>query len=73
MIRINGIRLSLTQTEEKLQDKILKTLRITPADLRNWKIVRRSLDARKKEDIHYVYVIDAEVKNEKNSLQKTKN
>ena len=72
MIRINGIRLSLTQTEEKLQDKILKTLRITPADLRNWKIVRRSLDARKKEDIHYVYVIDAEVKNEKKLLAKDK-
>ena len=61
MIRINQLKLPVRHTEEELREKILRTLRIRPGQLISYRILKQSLDARKKEEIRWSYVIEAEV------------
>ena len=56
-----------------LQKEIIKTLRIPEADLLDFHIVKKSIDARKKEHVHYLYVLSAKVKKENQILRKLKN
>lgn len=55
---VNGLRLELGQNIEKLPGKAAKKLGIRPGTVVNWRLVRRSLDARKKKDIHYVCSVE---------------
>ena len=64
MIRINQLKLPVTHTREDLERKIEKTLRISMSAVKSWRIVRQSVDARKKEDILYIYAIDVETERE---------
>lgn len=70
MIRINQLKLPATHTQEDLINKIAKTLRISSAQISNLKIVKQSIDARKKPQIFYVYTVDVSVPQEKNLLKK---
>ncbi len=72
MIRIRQLKLRIPHTEEDLQNKIQKALRLKPENLVSWKIVKRSLDARKKPELSYVYTIDAEVHGESTVLKRAK-
>ena len=58
MIRISGIK--LRPGDNDIRKAVLALLRIRSSELKNLIIVRRSLDARKKDDIHYIYTVDAE-------------
>lgn len=60
MIMIKQLSLPVTHTNEELEAKILKTLRIKKEHLLSYRIARQSLDARKKQDIHYSYLIEAD-------------
>ncbi len=68
-VRIQQLKLPVTHTEQELRDRIIRTLRIRPEELIRYEIVRRSLDARK-EELRYVYLIDADVKREAAVLKK---
>ncbi len=68
MIKINQIHMQLTHTEEDLKKAILKTLRIPAEELQTYEIIKKSVDARKKE-ISYSYVLAATVKNETRILR----
>lgn len=82
MLRIQQLNLEIPrfQTEEEydnyqkrqLEKKILKLLKISSKDLKSFSIIRRSLDARKKPTLFYSYIIDVEVSNEVQLLQKNK-
>lgn len=72
MIRIGEIKLKLTQDESILKQKIAKKLHIHEHDILEYSIYKRALDARKKEDIHYVYTVDVKLKNEKKVLEHTR-
>lgn len=72
MIRIGEIKLKLEQDESILNKKIIKKLRIHADDILEQSIYKRALDARKKEDIHYVYTVDVKLKNEKKVLEHTR-
>lgn len=61
MIRINEIRLSLDESEELLADKAAKILKINKKYIICYTIYKKSIDARKKNDIHFTYSIDAEL------------
>lgn len=65
MIRINQIKMKLTDGEDRLTIKAAALLRLRPEDIRSLKIVKKSIDARHKPDIKYVYSIDVTVENEK--------
>lgn len=73
MIRISQIKIdaSLNQ-EDNLKIYILKKLHIRDSDLKNYKIIKKSIDARDKNQIFYVYEIDAEVKDESSILKHNK-
>lgn len=60
MIQIRQLNLPVSHTGKDLEEKIRKTLRIKEEQLLSYRIARRSLDARKKQDIHYSYVIEAD-------------
>jgi len=64
MIRVKDIKIS-PQKELTVKD-ISKNIGIDEKEILEYTIFRRSVDARKKNDIHLVYTVDVKVKNEKN-------
>ena len=73
MIRIQQLKLPVTHTQEELEQKIRKTLKIGKHDLQEIELLRRSIDARKKSELKYVYQLDVKVKDENAVLRKVKN
>ena len=60
MIKVKNIRVHLN---EQLEEKIIKKLNILNDDLISYKILKKSLDARKKNNIYYLYEVDVNIKN----------
>ncbi len=54
MIQIRNLRLLPQEEDALLLRKAAKKLRIAPEQISDWKLTKKSLDARRKEDIHYV-------------------
>ncbi|MBQ7895998.1 MAG: hypothetical protein IJ364_05520 [Oscillospiraceae bacterium] len=61
MILIRNIKLQPKEGESELLAKAAKKLRVKPELIKDFKFVKKSLDARRKEDIHYVCTIAAQV------------
>lgn len=72
MIRLNNINLSVAASEEELYKKTAKLLRIRPADLTEVQVVKQSIDARKKNDVHMVYCVNAVVADEKGVMSRVR-
>lgn len=58
MKRINGIKLRINEREDTLILKVAKLERIKPNDIKSFKIVKKSIDARDKSNIFFLYNID---------------
>lgn len=67
MLRINGLKLAIPHSKEALEEALLKKAK--GMQILSYRIVRRSLDARKKPDLYYVYTIDVSFQNEKKLLR----
>jgi hypothetical protein len=72
MLRLTEIKLPLDHPEADLKAAILKRLAGREADLVGFSVFRRGYDARKKSDIHFVYTVDCEVRDEKAVLKRLK-
>ena len=72
MIRIGQLKLEPNHTERDLILKIAKTLHIQEKEILQYVIRKKSLDARKKPDLKYVYTIDVSLQNERQILGKQK-
>lgn len=70
MIRIRQIKLSIDK--DNLKDEIISRLKINSNDLIDYKINKRSIDARHKPDLYYIYEVDVSVNNEDYILSKIK-
>jgi len=71
MIRINELQLPLDHPPEALRRAILARLKIADADLTDFTVFKRSYDARKKNsEITFVYIIDAQLRDEKRVLER---
>ena len=57
MIKINQLKLPVGHSQKDLEDKIRKTLRIPSKETFHYEVMRRSLDARKKPSLFYVYCL----------------
>lgn len=68
MLRINQLRLPAGHTREELYRQAEKLLRCK--EIQELRIVRRSLDARKKPQLFFSYIIDVSVKNETSVYRK---
>lgn len=65
MLRLTELSLPLDHSPDALRAAIVKRLKINDADLLGFSVFKRSYDARKKNStILFVYVIDAELRNE---------
>ena len=63
MLRINQLKLPVEHTWQELEKKVMKLLRVSKAP--EIIIVRRSIDARKKPELYFNYILDIKTKNEK--------
>lgn len=70
MIRIQQLKLPVGHSEKELFEGVKKRLHIREEDLISMEVVKRSLDARKKPDLFYSYVVDVLVKNQTAILKK---
>lgn len=61
MIRINEIKLALDEDEKLLADKAAKILKINKKYIKKLSIYKKSVDARKKDDVHFTYSVDIEI------------
>ncbi len=73
MIRINQLKLPVDHTEEALWAKAAKTLKVPVKQIERLQIIKQSVDARKKEEIHFTYSIDVKLPNEESVIHKAKN
>lgn len=64
MIRIQQLKLPLNHTEEDLLYKAVETLKVKKEEIKSFSIFRRSIDARKKDEIMFIYTIDVELYND---------
>lgn len=62
MIRVNQIKLDINHSEKQLIEKVAKTLRISVKDIDKIELVKKSVDARKKPDIKFIYALDVYTK-----------
>lgn len=72
MLRIGQIKGKLDQSPEKIREIVCKKLKIDTIQIESFEIRKRSLDARKREEIHYVYTIDMKLYQEEKLLKKRK-
>ncbi len=68
MIRIRQVKLPISSDE--LSKKVAKILNISLDDIIKIRIVKKSLDAREKKNLLFVYELDVEVKNEQKTLRR---
>lgn len=64
MLRIDNIKIYEDLTEEQLFNKVIKKNKINPSDIKSINIVKKSIDARDKSNVHYNYAINIEVLDE---------
>lgn len=74
MLRINDIKIRKDLSDYEIFEIAIKKHHILKTDIIEWHISRKSIDARKKDDVHYTYSIDIKVKDEKKykKLEKVK-
>lgn len=57
-IRINNLRLSLDQDISELKDMSCKKLRVKDRDIKDFRIIKESIDARRKSRIDFIYSVE---------------
>ena len=72
MIRISQLKLPVEHSQEALLKKAAKTLRLAPEEIRELKIIKQSLDARKKPELYYSYTVDVKTEKEPAVVHKAK-
>lgn len=71
MIRISNIKYPVVLDESNIPEYVIKKYKIQ--NLKDFRIVKQSIDARKKNDIHYVYTVDVSADNESKLIKQHKN
>ena len=69
MVRINNIKIYDDISDDDLFNFILKKYGFRVNDILSWNISKKSVDARKKDDVHYSYSVDLKLKNENHYLR----
>ena len=72
MLQISNLSLPLPGSEEQLRRRAAKALRVPPEALGELRLVRQSIDARKKQDVHLVCTVQVAVDKEDKVLARCK-
>ena len=76
MIRIEQIKMKTSHTKAELNKKVGHILGVSGEEITGMEIIKRSIDARKKPEIYYVYTVDvtlSKMKREWSILNRGKN
>ncbi|MDE6742575.1 MAG: FAD-dependent oxidoreductase [Lachnospiraceae bacterium] len=69
MLQIDQIKMLITEQKQEetsfLQKQILKLLHTSPKEIVNWRILKKSLDARKKPKLYWIYRVAVTLTDEK--------
>lgn len=58
MLRINNLNMPLGATNDDLKQAVAQKLKCAPADITDLQICKKSVDARNKSNVHFVYGVD---------------
>lgn len=72
MIRLRQIDVSIDSEENEIINKCAKKLNVDKSQIKDYKIVKKSIDARDKSRIFYCYEVDVRVLNEEKILKRNK-
>ena len=61
MIRITNARLELNEANRPLEELAARLLKVRRSDVKSVRLVKKSVDARDKGDVHFVCALDVEV------------
>ncbi|MEC8441252.1 MAG: FAD-dependent oxidoreductase [Cyanobacteriota bacterium] len=64
MLRLSELRLPLDHTDEQLNEAVLHRLKIAPDQLLEQRLVKRSIDARRRDRIQLIYSVDVQLRDE---------
>ncbi len=74
MLRLRQVKIEVTNDSlESLTKKVAKILNIKESNIKNLQIHKKSIDARNKNNILFVYEVDINIPNEEKILNKSKN
>ena len=73
MLRLTKLSVPLDYTESSLRALLQKKLKLAPDQLLSFSVSRRSIDARNKQDVHFVLSVDLSVRDENLLLRKNRN
>lgn len=69
-LKINNLRLELEEPEECLPGIVAARLGVDQQAIRRWRILRKSLDARRHEDLHFTYSVEVELPDEESQAHR---
>jgi uncharacterized FAD-dependent dehydrogenase len=67
-LKVANLRLELDEPEAALPAKLSDRLGVGPEAIARWRILRKSLDARRHDDLHFVYAAEVELPDEETRL-----
>ena len=73
MLRLANLSVPLSQTDDELLALIARKLKVPAGQIQSITLVKKSIDARDKGDVHFVLTVDAAVRNEDEVLRRLKN
>ena len=73
MIQITQLKLAYFHSAVELENKIRKTLRLSGNQKFTYRIIKKSIDARKKPELYLVYTVHVSCENENSIVKKAKN
>lgn len=71
-IRINNLNIQIDEDIEVLKHKVTKKLKIDEKDIKEFKILKESIDARKKDNIKFNYAVEVVCDNEEKIVSKAR-
>ena len=73
MIRLRQIKVRVSnKAMDEVMDIVARRLGIKVSDIVSFKVVKRSIDARRKPDLYYSYIVDVLVDNENSVFNKVR-
>ncbi|HPE15545.1 MAG TPA: hypothetical protein PK597_01180 [Oscillospiraceae bacterium] len=72
MLRISGLKLAPGGDEARLRERAAALLGVPQASFLSFSIARESIDARRKNDVHYVYSVNISLENEPSLLRRVR-
>ena len=72
MLRLTNLSVPLDWSEQSLRSLLLQKLKLSPDQLLSFRVSRRSVDARDRQDVHFVLSVDLSLVDEKAALRRCK-